>query len=254
MPTLAAGEPGNTAVTRTPPASLRPRAMAVRPSTSCKSSPSQSGATRPALMRSCMTRRALLMGMAKPMPSARASTAVLMPMSTPSMFSSGPPLLPGLMAASVCTRSVNAPSLLRIVRPSAETTPVVTVWLKPKGLPMAMTVSPGMMSPESPSLTAGSFDAPLIWSTAMSKSGSAPLTAAGNSLPSSRCTMTSSPPAITCALVSTRPFSPSTITPEPRLTRFCRTLRPPGISKPGKPGKPGPKNCSRGESRCPSTI
>ena len=192
------------------------------------------------------------MGMAKPMPSARVSTAVLIPISTPSIFSSGPPLLPGLMAASVCTRSVNAPSLLRMVRPRAETTPVVTVWLNPKGLPMAMTVSPGMISPESPSFTAGSFAAPLICSTARSKSGSAPFTVAVNSLPSSRCTMTSSPPAITCALVSTRPLSPSTITPEPRLTRFCLTRRPPGTSKPGKPGNPGPKNCSWGETRCPS--
>ncbi len=74
-----------------------------------------------------MTRRALLMGMAKPMPSARASTAVLMPMSTPSISSSGPPLLPGLMAASVWIRSVNTPLSLRMVRPRAETTPVVTV-------------------------------------------------------------------------------------------------------------------------------
>ena len=193
-----------------------------------------------------MTRRALLTGMAKPMPSPRAWTAVLMPTRRPSRLSRGPPLLPGLMAASVWTRSVNTPLSLRMVRPRAETTPVVTVWLKPKGLPMAMTVSPGMRSEESPRGTAGRSWGPWISSTARSKSGSAPLTTAGNWRPSCRWIMTSSPPAMTWALVSTRPRLPSTMTPEPRLTRFCRR----GWSKPG----PKPKNWSMGEMRWRSTT
>ena len=47
------------------------------------------------------------------------------------------------MAASVwimfCGRPLTPPN----GRPSAETTPTVTVWLRLKGLPIAMTQSPG---------------------------------------------------------------------------------------------------------------
>ena len=45
-------------------------------------------------------------------------------------------------------------------------------------IPVAMTVSPGMRSVESPMETEGKFFAPLRRSTAMSKSGSAPTTSA----------------------------------------------------------------------------
>ena len=103
-----------------------------------------------------------------------------------------------------------------------------------------------MRSEESPRGTAGRSWGPWISSTARSKSGSAPLTTAGNWRPSCRWIMTSSPPAMTWALVSTRPRLPSTMTPEPRLTRFCRR----GWSKPG----PKPKNCSMGEMRWRSTT
>ena len=55
----------------------------------------------------------MLIGTAKPMPmlpSARPllMIAVLMPMTSPRMFSSGPPELPGLIAASVCSISFDA--------------------------------------------------------------------------------------------------------------------------------------------------
>ena len=43
-------------------------------------------------------------GMAKPMPWASPATAVLMPMTLPLGSSSGPPLLPGLIAVSVWMR------------------------------------------------------------------------------------------------------------------------------------------------------
>ena len=45
-----------------------------------------------------------LMGMAKPMPCACERIATLMPISSPLRFTSGPPLLPGLMEASVCSQ------------------------------------------------------------------------------------------------------------------------------------------------------
>ena len=51
---------------------------------------------------------AILMGMVNPIPSLPPellAMAVLMPMNSPLRFSSGPPLLPGLMAASVCMKS-----------------------------------------------------------------------------------------------------------------------------------------------------
>ena len=60
-----------------------------------------------------MIGRAMLIGIAKPMPSASAATAVLMPMTLPPASRSGPPLLPGLIAASVWIR-------LRIAVPSVD--------------------------------------------------------------------------------------------------------------------------------------
>ena len=61
------------------------------------------------------------MGMAKPMPELWSAPLeaimVLMPMTSPREFSSGPPELPGLMAASVwMASSMGAPSPLRIER------------------------------------------------------------------------------------------------------------------------------------------
>ena len=55
-------------------------------------------------------------------------TAVLMPTTSPREDTSGPPELPGLSAASVwITSSMSRPLLERNERPSADTTPVVTV-------------------------------------------------------------------------------------------------------------------------------
>ena len=95
----------------------------------------------------------MLIGTAKPTPAfARRSLtmAVFMPMTSPRTFSSGPPELPGLIAASVCSISFVRPGTGRIGRASAETTPTVTVWLRPNGAPMAMTQSPGAIRLESP--------------------------------------------------------------------------------------------------------
>ena len=61
---------------------------------------------RPHLIWPAMTRRATLMGMAKLMPWAPWAIMVLMPTTWPSMSSKGPPLLPGLMEASVWMKSL----------------------------------------------------------------------------------------------------------------------------------------------------
>ena len=65
---------------------------------------------------------------AKHRPCAPWITAVLMPTTSPRAVTSGPPELPGLSAASVCnTSSIRRPERLRSERPSALTTPAVTV-------------------------------------------------------------------------------------------------------------------------------
>ena len=62
---------------------------------------------------------------------------VLMPMTSPEELSSGPPELPGLMAASVwMASSMGAPSAFLMERMELMM-PRVMVPLRPKGLPMA---------------------------------------------------------------------------------------------------------------------
>jgi hypothetical protein len=54
--------------------------------------------------------------------------AVLMPTTSPAAVTSGPPEFPGLSAASVwMTLSISRPERVRKERPSALTTPAVTV-------------------------------------------------------------------------------------------------------------------------------
>ena len=74
-----------------------------------------------------MIGRAMLIGIAKPIPSAVWATAVLIPITLPAESSSPPPELPGLIAASVWMRlRITVPSWTWIVRPKAETIPDVT--------------------------------------------------------------------------------------------------------------------------------
>ena len=70
-------------------------------------------------------------------------------MRRPALSSSGPPELPGLMAASVwITSRMGRLVTERISRPRALITPVVSVWSRPKGLPMANTFWPTLRSRE----------------------------------------------------------------------------------------------------------
>ena len=79
--------------------------------------------------------------------------AVLMPITSPREETSGPPELPGLSAASVwITSSISRPERARSERPSAETTPAVTVDSKPSGLPIATTSWPRRSRLELPSV------------------------------------------------------------------------------------------------------
>ena len=66
-----------------------------------------------------------------------------MPMTSPADDTSAPPELPGLSAASVwITSSIGRPCCAASERPSAETTPAVTVEWKPSGLPIATAIWP----------------------------------------------------------------------------------------------------------------
>jgi hypothetical protein len=103
-------------------------------------------------------------------------------------------------------------------------TPVVTVWDKPKGLPIAITVSPGKRSEEVPREIKGSFSLAWSFSTATSKSESAPITRAAKVLLSASEKVIFVARVITCALVTTYP-SASMMTPDPRdLRERCTGL------------------------------
>ena len=89
-------------------------------------------------------RVAALIGTARPSPTP--ATAVFTPTTSPWPFTSAPPEFPGLSAASVwITLSMmrtSRPARAGSDRPSALTTPAVTVPAKPSGLPIATTSWP----------------------------------------------------------------------------------------------------------------
>ena len=123
-----------------------------------------------------------------------------MPTTAPRLSRSGPPELPGLIDASVWTNSSYGP--LPMKRSLALTIPVVTVWSRPNGLPIAITGSPTWSRSESPSGSTGRVAASIL-SSARSVGGSVPTTRAACSLPRERRTMMSPPLATTWLLVTT---------------------------------------------------
>ena len=84
-------------------------------------------------VRSCgSSSRTRLIGTAKPMPMLAMRLlriAVLMPMTSPRTFRSGPPELPGLIAASVCSMLTLRCGATLNGRLRPLITPTVTVWL-----------------------------------------------------------------------------------------------------------------------------
>ena len=96
----------------------------------------------------------VLDGTAKPMPTLPCEPPVSIceftPITCPAALSSGPPELPGLIGASVwITESIEKPLGARISRPTPETMPSVAVRSRPKGLPIAIAVSPTRTERES---------------------------------------------------------------------------------------------------------
>ncbi len=145
-------------------------------------------------------------------------------MTRPSSSTSGPPELPGLIAASVWI----APEIWKSVsdsieRSTAETTPTDSDCFSPNGEPIAATGVPTSTSRLEPSGSGRSFSPPVsIRSIAMSAFGSAPTILASTWLPSANSTKTwlarrardPSPWVTTCALVAISPSALST-KPEP---------------------------------------
>src|SRR5581483_9405765 len=156
---------------------------------------------------------ALSMARAKPMFWASPATAVLIPTTSPLALSSGPPELPGLMAASVWRTwrrvSVLPPepwSPAEIVRSRAETMPSVTVGppSRARALPMATTESPTTRASELPILTAGRPLASTL-RTARSAVASFPRTRPASLRPSASVTVMVLAPAMTWLLVTITP-------------------------------------------------
>ena len=169
--------------------------------------------------------------MAYPMPSATLELilAVLMPMTAPLALSRAPPLLPGLMAASVWMSSLSNPSM-SICRFVAETMPVVTDWPYPSAFPMAMVGSPTFTSLESPrvAMAMASMVESLMSergtaTMARSLDGSVPLRAASTLSLSAKVTVRVSAPSTTWLLVAIRSSVSDCwmMMPEPRLSLSC---------------------------------
>src|SRR5664279_3620757 len=170
--------------------------------------------------------------------------AELMPITLPLMSTSGPPELPGLIAASVCTAFItvswlvpvllwpcpcpwngswlcpwsgvccSSAELVRTGRLSAETIPEVTVADRPSGEPTATTLCPIFRSAEVPRVAGVRPETPLALITARSSVESAPTTLASALVPSLNCTFRLVAPSMTWLFVRIRPSADRMI-PEP---------------------------------------
>ena len=118
----------------------------------------------------------------------------LIPITAPLASSSGPPELPGLMAASVW---IAPPMPKRVselmLRSTAETTPTLSDWRSPNGLPIAATGSPTSIPAECPRRI-GVRDRPAGFTCrrATSAFGSTPTISASTRFPSENSTYTCS--------------------------------------------------------------
>mmetsp|Transcript_28698 Transcript_28698/g.70743 ORF Transcript_28698/g.70743 Transcript_28698/m.70743 type:complete len:327 (-) Transcript_28698:862-1842(-) len=204
-PARHAGPPSLASSTSTPP----------RPSCSTAASgakviPRIGRVTRPNLMIWSTIPDTMSDGSANPTPEddpLELYIAVLIPMSRPELSRSGPPELPGLMAASVWMMpSMGRPVLPDwISRPRPLITPVVSVWSSPNGFPMAYTRCPTSRSELVP-MGKGRISCVACLSpalekstlrTAMSLSSSKPTTFAGYTSWLANVTLTSLAPLMT---------------------------------------------------------
>src|SRR6516165_8997023 len=232
-PAVAAGPPGVTAWTKSPSGSPAWAAAAGGIGTVCR--PKKAWVTRPVAMISSAMDLARSTGMAKPSPMlpppefGTAAPAVGTPTSWPSQLTRAPPLLPGLMEASVCSADTSnaVPSAspgTSTVRSRALMMPDVTVPDSPSGAPIATTGWPTFTDDDEPSEITLSWREVCTWSTARSVCGSRPVIVAGAVCPSANSTPTEPPlpaTAMTWLLVkmypSDRMISPDPVPPPPPL-------------------------------------
>ena len=159
-------------------------------------------------------------GIAKPTPTLasmpESAICELMPITWPCMFSSGPPELPWLMAASVwIALLIGKPFGASIWRATAETMPDVIVRSRPNGLPIATTGSPTSTEVDVPSASGRRASADSVtFSSAVSVESSLPTTVAWTRSSFEKDTNTGPAPSTTWALVRMWP-SLSITKPEP---------------------------------------
>ena len=145
--------------------------------------------------------KARFIGTANPNPSAPTSAvaiAVVMPINSPLLLISAPPLDPLVIGASVCIRPNKVTELPITSLPtsnllsSAETTPVVTVGAAPnvRGCPIATAKSPTSILSLLPIAIGIKFEA-VIFTSPISVNLSEPIMFASYILPSSNITRTS---------------------------------------------------------------
>src|SRR5688572_9118681 len=201
--------------------------------------------TRPFRMSSSAIWRTVLLETAKPRPSAPGSrrTTVLMPTTCfAAAQMSGPPEFPGLMGASVWSRSSRKiwPDSSGKRRPFPERTPEVTLFLNsPSGLPIATTVAPtGIWSLSPRGATFSVRPAGSIFRTATSVSGSRPTSCALARVSSAKIT-SNDEPGPPCSFETTWLFVAmcpvaSRMKPEPlptsRVPLLCTTVTTEGPS------------------------
>src|SRR5438132_2530193 len=167
-----------------------------------------------------------VIGTARPSPTP--ARAVLIPTTCAELSASAPPELPGLRAASVWMMSsitrILSPARVGSERPTALTTPAVTLPANPRGLPIATTIWPTRSRSASPSW-AGARSPRSACSTARSDIGSRPRTANGISRPSAIVSSPADPWATTCAEVTRYP-SAERATADPLPAGRGRPSRP----------------------------
>src|SRR5215207_8483423 len=157
-------------------------------------------------------------GTANPIPANASSSPgsaidTTMPTTSPWVFSSGPPELPGFTAASNWISPDKEPALIFVLRSRPETIPVVVLSRSPSGLPMATTSEPTATPPPrvAGTTTSGSF---FGVSVAMSIFGYEAAIVPDVLVPSANTIEMSPPPETTWWAVSTVPVW-VTITPDP---------------------------------------
>ena len=179
-----------------------------------------------------------MLGIAKPIPSLPPDCDkinVFIPTRRPAASTSGPPLFPGLMGASVWMKILGSSSLNW--RAAALTIPMLTELSMPSGLPKASTSSPCLRSVELPKTRAWRPVAS-IFKSARSSRRSFPMSFPSNielclGTPFALTRMVRAP-STTCALVMMYPSS-DMITPEPVLRSLERTLAPVCCASDSKP-------------------